>query len=1508
MSTTERPGAERPTSDRVRAERLVLVNWRGVFFAELALDRHVTALEGDNGAGKTTALIATYVVLLPDLTRLRFTNMGEGEATGGDRGIWGRLGEPGRPAYAWVAFEGDPEGDRPLFGVLLRKGGEPNVELTHLCIRGLPRDAKLQDTLLHRDLVSQSDTVPELEELKVAVAAQGGRLEVFGSAKEYFAALFDVGVTPLRLTEGDARARFNEVLRTSMTGGLSRGLTRDLRRFVLEAEDGLGTTLRRMNENLDACHRSRVEVEHARRLQKEIGEVHAAGHAMFAGSMRAARLAAEAAGRRYTEQIEKVERLRQSAESHAEQDVTLAARAEFVHAELVDARSAFERARQHRDKVREAAGAVEALARLEAELPGIEAQVALTAQARLLAEANLEEARARRTERRRALDEATRGLHDAQSGLEGLQLRAARHARAQRSLEMARTALERPELQPAEANRVLAEVDARRAETDLRRRNLRREIDTAAQRRSEFERTLAALQSALPAGRPAVSPDAAHAVASTLLQEARSHENLLAQLPHLQREVRSLTHLADRRTRLLDRLATRFDEATRPKSTTDLEALLSAADAEFAAANEAAQLCERALTEAQRRVPEARAKAQAAQRRAAQHAELLRAARALAEPEDREIHTGADLLALHEHLEAKAAELARSLDAVQAQVRALEVTLDGLSDTGGGLPADLLRAAEAVDGSPLRARFDDVAVEEAATVEARLGPLVDAVVVDDPYEAAEAWPLDGPRHAWLIDHATARELVRTGGGKSESEGAAGVFTQHGEAWRLSRLPADPVVGRAARKARREGMEHERSALAQQADDLRREHAEALAARRRCSPLLGQAELLDGPDPQQALREAEHGLTEAEEAVGDARERQAEAADTERLARSRHELLRALGPDAPLLDEPDPRPALERAVASLAQADIAREWLSHGGPARAKVEAGLEVLRWPPPPPEALAGLEEDLAAADEARDRLDAADEALRALSEVRDALEDHAAATELAELKLGHADAHRRVAEAREAESLSERAVEKAETSLSDARTHAQRAEVQADTHGARLAERQAALVALGLGRPDAETRSESEAAVGRAELKVTRLQESEIEISGDRRAVAVRLEQLRADQRRTDADAREAEGLYRPQRDRWQALRMRMSDENLLDPTLTEEASGTPEGGRLRDAETMARDEARTQRARLVERLRRAREGADVANHLEAIETSPEGDLQAWLLTRVWLRRCLPARLAETPDPRVGLERLSGHLDALQARLIHQEQILAGSAGDVAHFVRQLRRRAKRQIERLNDLLAPISFGSIAGMRLEMAEIKEMELLLDGLDHQGDLFKPGVPIDQALDELFARVGGRGGSERLLDYREYFDLTVRVRRRSEEHWTLANPTRMSTGEAIGVGAALMMVVLHAWEDQNRLSRKLGDRGTLRLLFLDEANRLSADNLGVLFELCRSLDLQLLIAAPRVDEATGNTTYRLTRMAHTDGREEVRFSGRRLRHNSPPRAALPLLPEAEAHPALPDLG
>ena len=133
----------------------------------------------------------------------------------------------------------------------------------------------------------------------------------------------------------------------------------------------------------------------------------------------------------------------------------------------------------------------------------------------------------------------------------------------------------------------------------------------------------------------------------------------------------------------------------------------------------------------------------------------------------------------------------------------------------------------------------------------------------------------------------------------------------------------------------------------------------------------------------------------------------------------------------------------------------------------------------------------------------------------------------------------------------------------------------------------------------------------------------------------------------------------------------------------------------------------------------------------------------------------------------------------------------------------------------------------------------------------------------------------------KLLDYREYVEPQVEVMRQTEHQWEKASAIRISTGESIGIGAALMMVVLTAWERNANLLRSSRSHGTLRLLFLDEANRLDRDNLGVLFNLCQNLDLQLLIAAPEVAQAEGNTTYRLVRKPDAEGREEVIVTGRR---------------------------
>ena len=71
-------------------------------------------------------------------------------------------------------------------------------------------------------------------ELRENAARPGERLQVFGAANDYFAALFEMGVMSLQLVTDEERNKLNEMLRTSMPGGISRALTSEPRFFLLK--------------------------------------------------------------------------------------------------------------------------------------------------------------------------------------------------------------------------------------------------------------------------------------------------------------------------------------------------------------------------------------------------------------------------------------------------------------------------------------------------------------------------------------------------------------------------------------------------------------------------------------------------------------------------------------------------------------------------------------------------------------------------------------------------------------------------------------------------------------------------------------------------------------------------------------------------------------------------------------------------------------------------------------------------------------------------------------------------------------------------------------------------------------------------------------------------------------------------------------------------------------------------------------------------------------------------
>ena len=1454
---------------RARIAALVLVNWKGVFYERYLLDRHVTALEGANGAGKTTVMIAAYVALLPDMSKLRFTNLGETAATGGDRGIWGRLGESGRPSY--TVLELDSAGERVLAGVRLVRLAEPTVEPTAFVITGLPPDVRLSDLLLVRQL--DGDHVPELEEIKSAVRAAGGELETFRAIKDYFAYLFDHGITPMRLASDEERSKLNEMLRTSMTGGISRALTSELRGFLLKEETGLAETLTRMRANLEACARTRSEVAESRNLEREISAIYEAGTDMFAAAVNAAREAA-------TEAERDVERARPLVDDAVRvqrelADAIVAADAKGV--ELADrlarARSDLAAAIAERDRAAAAATVGARLAGLEAELATLAAAEAEARGRQVAATAERTAARGERARAAEAYDRAAHGLADLQAGLDELVRRAHGHRQLVRRLADARAATGRAELVADDAAAVIADVDAERARLEAEHARLVRDGRDIAARRDEHAAAVAALRilesaPASGAGDGDGDNDRDHDVfrrARAALARLADRESALARGPELERERADAERTAGRQA------AARTLAASLKLESDDVVGELEALDAGLRALDADAEA--RWLAGAAARAHDADLRARLASlddRVARWHLAGATASRlAGAGPTPA---TRADVAALRDRLARELHTLADRRAQLEASRAELQQRAASVERSGTNLDPELLRLRDELGGELLASRFEDLDLAAASWVEARLGPLTSALIVDDLAAAATAVEKSerlSPT-VWLVAAGSALAVEPPA---DVAELGDDVVCPEPFGLRVTRRLPRPSLGRRARERQVREI-HDAIARDGRALDELAERAGLVAAwRRDVEQLDAHFDALVQGDPAGERSELAAALATLDLAAR-ARTDAARAAHTAATAaRAREGGLRRLLPDVALLGLPDH--AARAATLAAQQADLAtaQAELVRVAAARATLAATVDVLRHPPPDDAALTARAAQQAALDARLDQLALA----------RAALEDvlvhrHAAAFADAEaaldaraglapaLEAQHADAKAAVATAAAAEAVVETTWEAATV----AAQQAEAARLGAVAHRDRAAVELASLGAI--------TSTAASRDLGGIAGRVTEL-DADARILVTNRALAVERHE-RAGAAVSDARARmvKAGSDAGPTVAAWAELRELAQADGLLHLVLA--------GGRTDRKSIQLAADAWSKRELLVDRVARARGGEELATAVKDHPLDGPGYLATWRLTREWLRRRVPAQVAEVDEPLLALERLRDHLDMLEGRLGRQELDLRGASEDVARGIDVQVRRAHGQVRRLNAQLDGIGFGSIHGIRVEIRRIERMDAILRALrlgEAQELLFMSAIPIEEALDEIFRRYGGggRAGGQRLLDYREYLELAVEIRRQTSGAWETASPTKLSTGEAIGVGAALMMVVLTEWERDANLLRARTTGGSLRFLFLDEANRLSRDNLGVLFDLCKNLDLQLLIAAPEVARAEGNTTYRLVRHVGDDGREEVLVSGRR---------------------------
>lgn len=1505
---------------RTHVQALVLVNWKGVFYERYLLDRHVTALEGSNGAGKTTVMIAAYIVLLPDMSRLRFTNLGETGATGGDKGIWGRLGEPGRPAYSVIDFS-IASGRRLIAGVQLEKKSEPTVDVKPFIITDLDADIRLQDILLLTQ--GDEDVVPEIDELRENAARNGGRLQVFGSARDYFAALFEHGVTPLRLGSSEERGKFNDMLRTSMTGGISRALTSELRSFLLKEESGLADTLQRMRSNLDACRRTRTEVQQSQQLQQEIGDVFEAGQAMFAAVFFATRERAEKHARRVAE-ARQAQRKAQERLDEAENRYALVCKEideKGVRQETL--KSELDAAQDWLDRLGKALSEAEEVARRQKELACAAEKAQRAASERTARED--ERARCRKTADRRRDERrsASDGLIDFQQGYDDLHRRAGAYRQTQRRKHQAQQLLEVGDIAIDALADLLAKTKARLEKVDRSRRDAKQRLADAADHRRAYAAAFDALMSMGDGstGDAAIEPDAVFDVASNRLRRFRRLQDLLDRIEGISADLKRTRDLADRQAKAREQaealgLVLSGQRSARIEITEHLERT----ESERERLSERAREAEAGANECKRSLDEARVRQKELEDREPIWRELDAHAQYLIDELGSPLKTPADIKAARTTVMQRLEQARTSENELVERQEDLRSQARDLLASGGPFDPDLLRLKDRLEADLLAGAFEDASIEDAAVLEARLGPLVQALVVEDPAAVAVCDQIrdrpDSLRDVRLVGRDEDMTGLGVGAadlmGDAEGAGALNsstnaspesaneianakdIIVSESRITRVTRIPALPRLGRKAREKRAEALRLEADESDARVDEVRMERRRFERLANAGEALLaGQAAWSQGdPTPLlSAIRRRISGLERQQESHrADAARYREEAG----VVGPRIEALRELLAAAVLLDPPDHARRRDALEAEIDEAQAAQTEVERCGDAARVVEDRLDVLKRPPLSPEQASDLEAELRRLSDESDRLGIAIEAMEFVAENADALGWEDAPAALEEKRSLAPVLEERDRQTQEALIEAEAASELAEKAFDHAKTCWHEADAR---RRAALAQHQAAQERFDALRVAAPT----SVALKAARERVHRLQDEAQSLTASLNALMMDkgrrdTERAQAAQGCTDAKEKVAaeERDFIPASEHWERLQAAVAEKSLHPGTQS------IEDGEASDIETIRgsgnlMQEAHSQKSVLAERLRSAHGAQDLLGRIEA--TAADGDaggiadsiLELWLDVRDWLRRRLPAQVAEVDDPREALQRLRDRLTDLEARLDRQEGDLLGDSSDIAGGIGVQIRKARSQIHRLNQNIKEVNFGSIERIQVTLEHVDQMSQVLHALKSgavQSLLFNESMPVEQALEEIFKRYGGRTVGQKLLDYREYIQLQVEVRRRSGAEWEVANPTRLSTGEAIGVGAALMMVVLTEWERDANLLRGKRSHGSLRFLFLDEANRLSQDNIKVLFDLCRALDMQLLIAAPEVAKAGGNTTYHLVRLNDGEGRETVIVSGRRARSDA----------------------
>lgn len=1465
--------------ERGKYQSLTMVNWNGFFARTFDIDGLVTTLSGGNGAGKSTTMAAFITALIPDQTLLHFRNTTEAGSSQSsrDKGLYGKL----QPGACYAALDVvNSRNQRLLFAVKLQQvaGRDKKVDIKPFVIQGLPSHVKPTDILIE----SVSDTqarVRQTNEIKQCVAQyEGVQLKVFNSIVDYHAQMFEFGVIPKKLRNSGDRSKFYRLIEASLYGGISSAITRSLRDYLLPQNGGvkkafqdMESALRENRMTLEAIKTTQSDRDLFKHLITESTNYVAADYMRHANERRSKleqtlSLRSELLSSRETlvEQNDLLNRVQQElellveSESALEQDYQAAS----DHLQLV------QNALRHQEKIERYQEDLQELnERLEEQMMVVEEakeRVLVLEEQALIAEEEV--------------DSLKTQLADYQQALDVQQTRALQYQQAVQALEKAKILLGDDELTVEKAQTLVSQLKHQESDNTAELLAVKHKLDMSSALAEQFESALQIVRSVVGSD---VERRAASEHAKAIISQARDARQVVNNEQQWQAQHRDLERRLSQQRQAKESVDAYYkqhqiqliDEVTLEQERERKQAQVESLEFDWDGLREQ-------RSDKRRLEQDVSAEIQRLENIAPAWIAAHDALETLKEQSGADLYDKQAVMSQMQVVLEQEKQQSLAKDKL-AECRAqLEHEIERLASPGGSNDPRLKGLADTLGGVLLSEIYDDITIDDAPYFSAMYGPSRHAIVVSDltDIEAKLVELDDCPEDLYLIE-GDIDAFDDSSFDAEELQGAVCV-RMNDRQMRYSRLPEIPLFGRAAREQRLELLREQREEVVEQ-------HAKAAFDSQKLQRLYQafnrfvaqHIQVAFEPDPEQALvimRDKRNQIIR-ELADLDAKEQQHRA----QLASSKQALtlLDKLAPVMLLMEDESLTERFEDVENKIVQLLEAKDFLARHEKSIIELEKVVSALD---ADPEQFDALELEYRTADAQLQELKKCLFALSDLIERRhhfaysDSLELLDKSSELSEqLKVKLVEAERQRSRSREElkqaqgqmnqynqvlASLKSSHQAKQET-VQEFRQELQEFGVRADEGAKERAARR---------RDELQERLHTSRS-RKSEYERT-ITSTELEMKG----LAKRLKKVQKDyvEFRTFVVAAKAG---------WCSV-LRLARENDVERRLHK-----------RELAYLSADELRSMSDKSLGALRLAvSDNDDLRDSLRLSEDNsrPERKVLFYIAVYQHLRERIRQDIIRTDDPVEAIEEMEVELARLTEELTQREHRLAISSDSVASIIKKTIQREQNRIRMLNQGLSNIAFGQVKGVRLNVKIRESHEVLLKGLASQQqqhkDLFETTRhTFSEAMAKLFQRVnphidmGQRSPQvlgEELLDYRNYLELSVEVCRGSDG-WLQAESGALSTGEAIGTGQSILLMVVQSWEEESRRLRSK-DIVPCRLLFLDEAARLDAKSISTLFELCDRLDMQLLIAAPENISPEKGTTYKLVRKVFKD-HEHVHVVGLR---------------------------